>query len=325
MEIWVYIEQQAGRIAPVGLELLGPARQMADRQADRVGALIAGTPEPAQTQTLIDSGADQVFILAYPSEQRRHSSAYLGPIADLVRAGQPAVLLFGATSTGRELAPAVAAVLQTGCSADCTGLELDADGRLLQTVPAFGGTIMATVVTPRHRPQIATVRPGIFAQPNPVPRTGSIRLIPLAEPADAMTVLEVKPKATAGAELASARVVVAGGAGLGGRDGWRLLEELARALDGAVGATRPAVDEGWAEEDQMIGQSGSAVRPDLYIGVGISGDLQHTIGIKGAKVVVAVNKDPQAPIFQQADLGLVADYREVLPYLIRRLVEVKTV
>jgi len=239
-------------------------------------------------------------------------------LAQACREGRPSILLFGATSMGMELAPRLAARLQTGLSAHCIDLRLDSDGNLLQMVPGWGGGVVATIKCPRHRPQMATVMPGVLKKSEPSPRSGQIINLPVGADLDVSgpRVLEIHREEPQEMPLEAAEVVVAGGWGIGGQEGWKLVEELAGLLGGAVGATRPPVDEGWASEAQMIGQSGKTVRPRLYIGVGISGMSHHVVGMDGSEFVVAINSDPQAPIFEVADMGLVGDYREILSPLL---------
>ncbi len=224
---------------------------------------------------------------------------------------------------GRDLAPRLAARIGTGLTSDCIRLEIDDEGVLLQEVLAFGGEGMITIICPEHRPQLATVRPGVYSRAVSSSRTGEVIRTNLSLPEDdgGVRVLEFQPRESAGARLEEADVVVAGGWGIGDVKGWEMLEELAQVLHAQVGATRPALDEGWAKEEQMIGQSGIYVRPRLYIGVGVSGVIHHTVGIKDAKVIVAINNDPDAEIFKHADFGIVDDYKRVLPELIKALKE----
>jgi electron transfer flavoprotein alpha subunit len=227
----------------------------------------------------------------------------------------------GATGLGLELAPRLAARLNTGLSAHCLDLKLDAQGHLLALVPGWGGGVVATIKCPEHRPQMATVMPGVMKKGKPSPRSGQVISLAIAADLDVSgpQVLEVYREEPKEMPLEQAEVVVAGGFGIGGQEGWQLLEELAGLLGGAVGATRPPVDEGWAAEEQMIGQSGKTVRPRLYIGVGVSGMSHHVVGMDGSEFVVAINSDPQAPIFAVADLVLVGDYREILPPLMEEI------
>jgi len=320
-QIWVFIEQRRNVVHDVGLELLGKARELANTGGARVAALLLGDGVLPLADTLISFGADIVLVADHPALEPYRLLPYTQVLAEACRARQPDIMLFGATSLGVELAPRLAARLKTGLSAHCIDLQLDADGHLLQMVPGWGGGVVATIKTPEHRPQMATVMPGVMQKPQPAPRSGQV--IPLTPSEDldlsGPRVLEVHREEPQELPLETAEVVVAGGFGVGSPEGWKLLEELARLLGGAVGATRPPVDEGWASEEQMIGQSGKTVRPRLYIGVGISGMSHHVVGMDEAEFVVAINTDPKAAIFEVADLAIVGDQREIIPLLLDEL------
>ena len=239
----------------------------------------------------------------------------------MIRQEQPEIFLLPATSLGADLAARVAARVHTGLSAHCTQLDINDRGELMQVVPAFGGKVMATILCPHHRPQMATVRPGVFRRSEPRKGKGKVeRILVEIEAADLkQKVIRVEWEKKPDRTVEDAEVVVAGGAGIGNPDDWVWIERLADALHGAVGGTRPPLDEGWISEEQMIGQSGKTIRPKLYIGIGISGVIQHVVGIQDAKVIIAVNNDPKAAIFQSADLGAVADFRKITPLLIEEL------
>ncbi|MGC8874143.1 MAG: electron transfer flavoprotein subunit alpha/FixB family protein [Chloroflexia bacterium] len=320
--LWVFAEQRDGVLASVALELLGRARELADQRGRSLEVLLFGEGVESLSEELIRYGADTVYLADHPLLARYTGDAYTAVLVALAREHRPDVLLLGHTAMGRDLAPRVAAELGTGLSAHVTGLELGEDGLLRQIVPAFGGRGMCAILCPRHRPQMATVRPGVF--PRPAPRLGDpghiVRVPVQLDPERIRTrFLEFVPQAAPTRSLAEAEIVVAGGAGMGDREGWRLIERLAEVLGAAVGGTRPPLDAGWISEGQMIGQSGVTIRPRLYIGAGISGEMQHTVGIRDAGVVVAINIDPQARIFQEADFGIVGDARRVLPLLIEAL------
>jgi electron transfer flavoprotein alpha subunit len=320
-QIWVFIEQRQGVVQDVGLELLGKARELADAAGVQVAALLLGDGVVPLADNLITFGADVVLVADHPALEAYRLLPYTQVLAEVCRDRQPDILLFGATSLGVELAPRLAARLNTGLSAHCIDLQLDADGHLLQMVPGWGGGVVATIITPDHRPQMATVMPGVMKKLQPAPRSGEVIPLNLSENLDLSgpRVLEVHRQEPQELPLEAAEVVVAGGFGVGGPEGWQRLEELARLLGGAVGATRPPVDEGWAAEEQMIGQSGKTVRPRLYIGVGISGMSHHVVGMDEAEFVVAINTDPKAAIFEVADLAIVGDQREIIPLLIDEL------
>jgi len=320
-QIWVFMEQRGGVLHDVGLELLGKARELAGEQGGEVAALLLGDEVASRVDQVIASGADLVLVAENPALEPYRLLPYTAVLAQACRQHEPSILLFGATAMGMELAPRLAARLNTGLSAHCLDLQLDADGHLLQMVPGWGGGVVATIKCPVHRPQMATVMPGVLKKLKPSPRSG--RVVNLEIPPDldlsGPRVLEVRREEPQTRPLEKAEVVIAGGFGIGGREGWKLLEELAGLLGGAVGATRPPVDEGWAAPEQMIGASGKTVRPRLYIGVGISGMSHHVVGMDGSEVVVAINADPRAPIFEVADICLAGDFREIIPPLLAEI------
>jgi electron transfer flavoprotein alpha subunit len=318
-QIWVFIEQRGGVLHDVGLELLGKARELADATEGSVTALLLGHEVLPLANHLTAHGADTVLVADHAVLEPYHLLPYTQVLAEACRAYQPEIMLFGATSLGVELAPRLAARLQTGLSAHCIDLQLDQDGNLLQMVPGWGGGVVATIKCPDHRPQMATVMPGVMKKPQPAARSGEIIHLTVLEDTSGPRVLEVQRQEVKDLPLETAEVVVAGGFGIGGEEGWQLLEELARLLGGAVGATRPPVDEGWASEEQMIGQSGKTVRPRLYIGVGISGMSHHVVGMDESEFVIAINKDPKAIIFEFSDLAIVGDYRDIIPHLVDEL------
>ena len=333
--VWVFAEQKDGQLAGVVYELLGPGRRLAVKLNGRLAAVLFGSDVAAPAEELLSLGVDVVYKVDAPSLAHYNSWLYPRLLEKLVRDEPvpPHSLLIGATYAGMDLAPAAAARLGAGCSAHCVRLDLDEQGNLLQGVPGFGGAVLATVVSPFTRPQIATVKPGVFAAPDFAPAApseapckGEINEVAFPFPGTApVKVIAVKKEEFTGVPLEKAAAVVAGGAGVGSREGWAKIEELAALLGAAVGATRPAVDAGWAKEAQMIGQSGKTVRPRLYIGIGISGDIQHTVGIQDADKIVAINANPKAPIFKMADYGLAADYQEIVPLLCAAVAQVKNI
>jgi electron transfer flavoprotein alpha subunit len=320
-QICVFLEQRGGVLHEVGLELLGKARELAGASGGMVVALLLGGQVARLADTAIAHGADLVLVAEHPALEPYRLLPYTAVLAQACRERRPSILLFGATAMGMELAPRLAARLETGLSAHCIDLQLAADGLLLQMVPGWSGGVVATIKCPAHRPQMATVMPGVMKKAKPAKRAGQV--VNLTVPADlgvsGPQVLEVRREESKAKPLETAEVVVAVGFGIGGKEGWKLLEELAGVLGAAVGATRPPVDEGWAAEEQMIGQSGKTVRPRLYIGVGISGMSHHVVGMEGAETVVAINSDPNAPLLALADIALVGDYREIIPTLIAEL------
>ena len=316
--VWVFAEQKQRRLMGVSIEMVGCGRKIAEKLKTELAAVLLGHDVKDLADQLVAYGADKVYLAESELLRFYHSEAYAIIIGELAKKHRPEIFLLGSTSTGRDLAPRIAAKLCTGLTADCMSLDVDDKGRLLQVVPAFGGNVMATVICPVHRPQMATVRPGVMKPPEIVGgRHGEVVEIPvdLKEEDLNIRILDVVTEEPRAAPIETADVVVAGGWGVGNTDGWRLIEELARSMDAAVGATRPPVDEKWASEDQLIGQSGKTVRPRLYVGVAISGAMQHLVGVQDSKVIVAINKDPNAPIFKASDFGIVADFRDVVPPL----------
>jgi len=316
--VWVWVEQFQGRAASISWEMLGQGRVLADQLGSALTACVLGQGVGQVAREAIAYGADRVFLADDPTFSAYRTEPYAKILVDLVREYKPEVFLLGASSRGRDLAGSVATLLYTGLTADCTGLEIDPETRLLrQTRPAFGGNIMATILTPNHRPQMATVRHRVFEMPKPDPgRQGQIvpLKVRLSEEEIATKVVDFLLEGEE-VNLADARVIVAGGRGVGGPDGFRPLRELAQVLGGAVGASRAAVDAGWIPYVHQVGQTGRTVRPDLYIACGISGAIQHRAGMSTSRVIVAINKDPEAPIFDIATYGLVGDLFEVVPAL----------
>ena len=318
-KVWVYAEQRQGRLADVGLELLGKTLELARPAGWKVASVLVGHSSVEFSERLLSFGPDEVLVADHPLLGSYCSQSYARVLESSVRKYEPEVFLLGATAMGSDLAARLAARLRTGLSAHCIGLELSPEKKLVAVVPGWGGNVLARVTSPYTHPQMATVMPGVFDMPKERKVIG--RVIPLdvdLKPEDVTyRVLEIKEEAVQDDALERAEVVIAGGWGVGSKADWQWVEDLASALKGAVGATRPPVDECWARDDQMIGQSGRTVHPRLYIGVGISGQMHHMVGIKGAELIVAINQDPQAPIFEQCDIGLVGDFREIIPHLIK--------
>jgi electron transfer flavoprotein alpha subunit len=318
--IWVFLEQRGGVLHDVGLELLGKARELAVTSGSMVAGLLLGARVAPLIDRVIAYGADMVMVAEHPGLEPYRLLPYTAILAQACREHHPAILLFGATSLGVELAPRLAARLKTGLSAHCIDLQLAENGDLLQLVPGWGGGIVATIRCPQHRPQMATVMPGVMKKIQPSSRSGQVIFLAVDDLDESgPKVLEVHREEPKMMPLEAAEVVVAGGWGVGGPEGWQLLEKLADLLGGAVGATRPPVDEGWAKEEQMIGQSGKTVKPRLYIAVGISGMSHHVVGMDSSEMVVAINSDPKAPIFEVADICIVGDFREIIPPLLEEI------
>ena len=319
--IWVFAEQRGGELHDVSLELLGKSRELADQAGLEVTAVLLGSGIYGLSQRLVDHGADSVLI----ADDARLAVYRLLPYAlvleVMIRRFNPEIFVMGATSMGLELAPRVAAKVGTGLSAHCIDLKLNEQGQLLQVVPGWGGGVLATISCPDHRPQMATVMPGAMKAVVPENREGEIRNFPVELPDRGLgpEVLEIKREKSEELPLEKADVIVAGGWGIGGAENWKLIEELARCLNGAVGATRPPVDEGWVDEGRMIGQSGKTVRPTLYIGVGISGVMHHVVGMDQSKLVITINSNPKAEIFDASDIIVVEDFKKILPPLIEAI------
>ncbi len=330
-KLLVYVEVLEGTPAEHSLELLGKAKELATKAGLGVGAILVGHGVRRVAEEVVYRGAEEVHVVDDPRLATYSVLPYTDAAAEVIRNVGPEIVLFSATTTGRELAPRIAARLRTGITADCTDVDIGdwvdpATGRryervLYQLRPTFGGEIMAAIVTPWHRPQMATVRPGLFPVPPRDPsRTGRVVewSAEIEESSlEAAEVIEVR-RETRKVDLRSARIIVAGGRGCGAK-GFELVRELAKALNAEVGASRAAVDAGLIPYDHQVGLTGQTVKPEVYIAVGISGAIQHVVGMKDSKVVIAVNRDPEAPIFRVADYGIVGDLFAVLPKLIERL------
>lgn len=322
--VLIFAEQRRGRIHPVTYELLGKGRKLAEQLGEPLYAVVIGSGIRKRAEELVARGADRVFVYDDPFLEDVRDDPYSTLLFELVREEKPSVFLIGATATGRSLGPKVAACLGTGLTADCTGLEIDPDSRLLvQTRPAFGGNIMATIICPDHRPQIATVRYKVMTEALADPsRQGEIveKTVDVERLPDRVKVIDFKP-AVEEVSIVDADIVVSGGKGLGDPKGFELIEELAHTLGGAVGASRPTVDEGWITYRHQVGLSGRTVRPKLYLACGISGSVQHQAGMRTSDIIIAINKDREAPIFGISSLGAVGDLYEVVPLLIEKINE----
>jgi electron transfer flavoprotein alpha subunit len=275
----------------------------------------------ALPQTIIDHGADAVLVADDPALASYRLLPYTHVMSALIGEHRPEIFLLGATAMGMELAPRVAARMGTGLSAHCIDLRLDEKGHLLQVVPGWGGGVIATIACPEHRPQMATVMPGTLRPPSPARRKGEVVQVPVKLPRQGLgpEVVEERLEKPRELPLEKAEVVVAGGWGIGSKENWGLIENLAGVLNASVGATRPPVDEGWAKEGQMIGQSGKTIRPKLYIGIAISGVMHHIVGMDQSEHIITINSDPNAEIFETSDVIVVADYQKILPPLIEEI------
>ncbi len=316
--VWVWVEQLQGEAGSISWEMIGKGRELADQRQTTLTACVLGHHVEHIAQQAIAYGADRVILVDDPVLKHYRTEPYAAVLVDLIRQYKPEIFILGASTRGRDLAGAVATEIFTGLTADCTGLDIDPEtGLLRQTRPAFGGNIMATIICPNHRPQMATVRHRVFEMPTPdeTRRGEIIRVNPhLDEEAIASKVVDFI-REEGQVNLADARIIVSGGRGVGGPEGFEPIRRLAEVLGGAVGASRAAVDAGWIPYAHQVGQTGRTVRPDLYIACGISGAIQHLAGMQTSRVIVAINKDPEAPIFKIANYGIVGDLFQVLPAL----------
>lgn len=325
--IMVFAECRHGILAPVTHELLGIGRKLADQRGAGLAVVVLGEGLDRYAPALIASGADTVLLVQHQALAQFQEDIYARLLARIIRERKPEVVLAGATAIGCSVVPYVATLLGTGLTADCTGLSIrEEDGLLLQTRPAFGGNIMATIECPNTRPQMATVRPKVMtpAEPDPSRKGEVLQIVPADdEVQSAATVLESVQSAGDQVNIQEVEALVAGGRGLGSEKGFALLRELADELNASVAASRAAVDAGWIPYPHQVGQTGKTVCPKLYVACGISGAVQHTVGMQSSKVVVAINRDPEAPIFNVASYGLVGDLYEIIPELTRQLREAK--
>jgi len=320
--ILIFAEQNGGVVHPVAFELLGKGRQLADKLAVELSAVLLGHNIRKKADELVHCGADVVYVFDHPSLGEFDVVQYSRNIIKLAEETKPSVFLFGATRLGRSLAPRVAAALRTGLTADCVDLSLDEEGNLVQVRPAFSGNIMAQVKT-RTRPQMATVRYKVMkANAKGPSRKGKVIMKDAEVLAD--TGLRVIERSRADeVNLAEAEVIVTGGRGLRSPGDFGLLNELARVLGGVVGSSRPLVDAGWIGRDRQVGFSGRTVKPRVYVAVGVSGSPQHLFGMRDSDTIIAINRDASAPIFGVADYGVVGDLYEFVPLLIKELKSLK--
>lgn len=322
-DIYVVVEQVDGVVQKVGIELIGIASKLAADLGQEVVAVLLGKEVKGLAENLIHHGANKVICVEDPILEHYATEPYTKALNAIVEAKKPEIVLYGATSIGRDLAPRVSARVHTGLTADCTKLEIDPETKLLlMTRPAFGGNIMATIVCKEFRPQMATVRPGVMqALPTDTSRTGEVELFKV-EFIDAdmnIKIREVIKEKHAKVDITEAKVLVSGGRGIGNAEYFDVLKELADELGGLVTSSRANVDAGWIGRERQVGQTGKTVRPDLYMACGISGAIQHLAGMEDSEFIVAINKDAQAPIFDVADLGVVGDLHKIMPILIDKV------
>ena len=321
--VWVFIEQTEGEAAKVSWELLGKGRELANSRNCPLCAVVMGDGVEELCRQAFCYGAETVYLMDAPVLRHYRTESYQKSLCALVEKYKPEVILMGATGLGRDLAGVVATVLATGLTADCTGLHIDEKGNLMQTRPAFGGNIMATIVCDKFRPQMSTVRPHVMPMPefDPQARGEIVREpVPVTEEEIRVKVLDILMDGSGSkVDIAGAEFIISGGRGMMAKENFAMLQELADVLGGVVGASRSAVDAGWMPQDRQVGQTGKTVRPKVYIACGISGAIQHLVGMQDSDVVIAINRDPEAPIFEVASYGIVGDLFKVIPALTKKL------
>jgi electron transfer flavoprotein alpha subunit len=324
--IWVFIEQKRGKVQSVSYELLGKARGLAEKLKCQVSGVLIGNNLEDQLDELIWHGADNIYLVEAPELAEFQDEPYTNILVELIKKYKPEIALCGATAIGRSLISRVAIKIKAGLTADCTGLDIDPEKKiLLQTRPAFGGNIMATIISPNFRPQMATVRHKVMQPIEPdKKRKGKI----IREKFDSALyvsrarLLDIVEEIESTVNLAEADIIVSGGRGMGKPENFKVLEELAHAIGAAVGASRAAVDSGWMPYSHQVGQTGRTVAPKIYIACGISGQIQHLVGMQSSEIIVAINKDPDAPIFKVATYGVVGDVFQIVPALTKRFKEI---
>ena len=322
--VWVFAEQREGKLQKVSLELLGEGKKIAEKLGVKLTALLLGNNIDGLAKTLTEHGADEVLVANDAKLENYTTEAYTKVIVDLVNERKPSILFIGATFIGRDLGPRVSARLATGLTADCTSLDVDVEtGDLLATRPAFGGNLMATIACPEHRPQMATVRPGVFEKVETNSDNAKVENVEVKlTDADIRTkVLETIKSKKDIIDISEAKVIVAGGRGVGSKENFALLQELADVLGGTVAGSRAAVEKGWLDPAYQVGQTGKTVKPSIYIACGISGAIQHVAGMQDSDMIIAINKDNSAPIMKVADYGIVGDVKKVIPELIAQAKE----
>lgn len=325
-DVWVFCEQKKGVIQPVAYELLGEGRKLASKLNGKLCAVLLGENVKGRVDELFSRGADIVYLVDAPELKHYQDDPYSKILVELVNKYKPEVLLSGATTIGRSLIARVAIKVNTGLTADCTGLDIDTDERLLlQTRPAFGGNIMATIITPNHRPQMATVRHKVMKEAQIDAGKKGILIEEKYNDEILSTrtkFIDIVEEIESTVNLTEADIIVSGGRGVGGPENFKIIKELALTLGGAVGASRSAVDADWIPYSHQVGQTGKTVCPKIYIACGISGQIQHLIGMQSSKIIVAINKDPDAPIFKVATYGIVGDLFSVVPALTKKFKQI---
>ena len=327
--VWVFAEQRDGKVQNVAYELLTEGKKLAEELGAELSAVLLGDSKIEDgVSSLFEYGADKVYLAVHPNLKSYLTAPFTRALTELINKFKPEIMLLGATTIGRDLAARLAIRVGAGLTADCTGLAIEKEKKiLLQTRPAFGGNIMATIQTPYNRPQMATVRPKVFKKVKVLEKKidgNVIRFTPLIKEEDLLVrIIKTIQDETVKVNLAEAEIIVSGGRGLGDPKNFKLIEELANLIGGAVGASRATVDAGWISSHHQVGQTGKTVCPKLYVACGISGAIQHLAGMQSSDTIVAINKDPDAPIFKVATYGIVGDLFEVIPKLIKKIEEVR--
>ena len=324
--VWVFAEQREGQLQKVSLELLGEGRKIADKLGSKLTALLIGNKVQNLVEDLSRHGADEVLVVDAPELEHYTTDGYTKAICELANAKKPNIIFIGATFIGRDLGPRVAARLETGLTADCTSLDVDVEsGDLLATRPAFGGNLMATIVCPDHRPQMATVRPGVFEKLPLGENDATVENVEIKfNSNDIRTkIVEIIKEHKDIVDISEANVLVAGGRGIGSEENFKMLKELAEFMNGSIAASRAAVEKGWVDKDYQVGQTGKTVRPNIYVACGISGAIQHAAGMQDSDMIIAINKDANAPIMKIADYAIVGDVNKVVPEFIAQLKAMK--
>ena len=324
--VWVFAEQREGQLQKVSLELLGEGRKIADKLGSKLTALLIGNKVQNLVEDLSRHGADEVLVVDAPELEHYTTDGYTKAICELANAKKPNIIFIGATFIGRDLGPRVAARLETGLTADCTSLDVDVEsGDLLATRPAFGGNLMATIVCPDHRPQMATVRPGVFEKLPLAENDATVENVEIKfNSNDIRTkIVEIIKEHKDIVDISEANVLVAGGRGIGSEENFKMLKELAEVMNGSIAASRAAVEKGWVDKDYQVGQTGKTVRPNIYVACGISGAIQHAAGMQDSDMIIAINKDANAPIMKIADYAIVGDVNKVVPEFIAQLKAMK--
>lgn len=321
--VYVIAEQRDGKVQKVSFELIGKARELADDLGQDVVAVLLG--DDINGEDLAKSGADKVLVVKDPMLKEYVTEPYTKAVTAVIKANDPEIVIFGASSIGRDLAPRVSARIHTGLTADCTKLTIDPETRLFNmTRPAFGGNIMATIVCKEFRPQMATVRPGVMQALESTDKVATVEEFKVEFAPEDMNVeiLEVVKSDKKAVDITEAKILVSGGRGVGSAEGFAPLKELADVLGGEISGSRVAVESGWIDKDRQVGQTGKTVRPDLYMAIGISGAIQHAAGMEESEFIVAINKEDSAPIFSICDLGIVGDLNKIVPKLTEALKKV---